>query len=183
MIKSWIIVLAIAITMVACRNQSRDEQSSGNSNAQESLVRINKYLVKQDADKIKGFISRHGWKMTETKAGLWYEIVENGTGPKCEKGKKVTLSYKVSLLDGTVCYSSATSGNKTFNIGNGGVEAGLEQGILMLKVGDSARFIMPPHLAYGLMGDEDKIPARATLVYELKVLNISDPKLNIHDPK
>lgn len=176
MVKCWIIVLAIGLITVACHHQSGDEQTSGNSNAQESLVRINKYLVKQDADKIKGFITRHGWKMSETQSGLWYEIVENGNGQKCEKGQKVTISYKISLLDGTVCYSSAASGNKTFNIGKGGVEPGLEQGILLLKAGDSARFIMPPHLAYGLMGDENKIPPRATIVYEIKVLNISSSK-------
>lgn len=54
------------------------------------------------------------------------------------------------------------------------MEAGLEEGILMLRTGDKARFILPPHLAYGLFGDEEKILPRSTIVYEVKVIEISD---------
>lgn len=139
-------------------------------------MRINKYLVKKDADAIKGYIRRHGWNMQESQTGLWYEIIKKGNGPQALAGKSVTLSYNVWLLDGTHCYSSDTDGNKTFVIGKGGVETGLEQGILLLQEGDKARFIMPPHLAYGLIGDENKIPARSTIIYEIQVLKIFDNK-------
>jgi FKBP-type peptidyl-prolyl cis-trans isomerase len=63
---------------------------------------------------------------------------------------------------------------KTFLIGQGGVESGLEEGILLLQEGDKARFIMPPHLAHGLIGDRDKIPARATIIYDLELVSLSD---------
>jgi FKBP-type peptidyl-prolyl cis-trans isomerase len=139
-------------------------------------MKINKYLVEKDADAIRGYINRHGWKMQESKAGLWYEITNTGTGKKAETGKTATLEYQVRLLNGTPCYSSDSLGNKTFTIGKGGVEPGLELGILMLREGDKARFIMPPHLAHGLVGDQNKIPARATIVYEVHLLKISDPQ-------
>jgi FKBP-type peptidyl-prolyl cis-trans isomerase len=54
------------------------------------------------------------------------------------------------------------------------VESGLEEGILLLQEGDKARFIMPPHLAHGLIGDRDKIPARATIIYDLELVSLSD---------
>lgn len=159
--------------LTACQIK-KGEKNPSPAEQQEALVRINKYLVKKDADAIRGYIRRHGWKMTETQTGLWYEITEHGTGRAAETGKKATLEYELSLLDGTPCYSSDSLGNKTFIIGKGGVEPGLEQGVLLLHEGDRARFIMPPHLAHGLIGDENKIPARATIVYEVHLIQITD---------
>ncbi len=172
MTRKILFIFTILAVLISCK--SRETENNGKQPDQETLMKINKYLVKKDADAIKGYIQRHGWNMQESKAGLWYEIISNGNGNKAETGKKATLEYKVWLLNGTPCYSSDSLGNKTFTIGKGGVEPGLELGILMLREGDRARFIMPPHLAHGLVGDGDKIPARATIVYEVHLLKISD---------
>jgi FKBP-type peptidyl-prolyl cis-trans isomerase len=59
-------------------------------------------------------------------------------------------------------------------VGQGEVEPGLDEGIRLLHSGDKARFILPPHLAYGLIGDENKIPARSVIVYDLTVLSVDD---------
>ncbi len=40
----------------------------------------------------------------------------------------------------------------------------------MMREGEKARFIIPPHLAYGLLGDEKQIPARSIIVYEVELL-------------
>jgi FKBP-type peptidyl-prolyl cis-trans isomerase FkpA len=116
-----------------------------------------------------------GWNMTETETGLWYGIISEGSGELAVQGKVATINYTLSLLDGKLCYSSQESGPKQFLIGKGNVESGLEQGILYLKQGSKARLILPPYLGYGLPGDGKKIPARATLVYEIELLSISNP--------
>jgi FKBP-type peptidyl-prolyl cis-trans isomerase FkpA len=41
-----------------------------------------------------------------------------------------------------------------------------------MKQGQKAIFIMPPHLAHGLLGDKNKVPPRATLVYDVELLNL-----------
>jgi FKBP-type peptidyl-prolyl cis-trans isomerase len=114
--------------------------------------------------------------MQITNTGLWYEIVKKGNGTKAKAGQKATITYSVDLLDGTHCYSSDSLGLKTFKIGQGGVESGLEQGILLLSQGDSARFILPPYMAYGITGDGDRIGPRAILVYSVSLRNLSTPK-------
>jgi FKBP-type peptidyl-prolyl cis-trans isomerase len=103
---------------------------------------------------------------------LRYWIYEHGTGQKAIKGSVARIEYSVSLLNGETIYRSSDDGPKEFTIGRGGVESGLEEGILFLKEGDRAKFILPSHLAYGLLGDQDKIPARSVLVYDLKLLKI-----------
>jgi FKBP-type peptidyl-prolyl cis-trans isomerase FkpA len=76
------------------------------------------------------------------------------------------------LLNGDLAYSSGQTGPKEFEIGHGGVESGLEEGILLLHVGDHAKFIVPSHLAFGLLGDQNKIPQRATLVYDIELVKL-----------
>ena len=140
----------------------------------ESIIKKNKELVKEDEEIIRRHIKRKNWKMEITGTGLFYEVYKKTNGVKADSGNIATIKYKISLLDGTVCYSSDSLGQKTFKITQGGVETGLEEGILLMKQGEKARFIMAPHLAYGLVGDGDRIPARAIIVYDVELINIED---------
>ena len=82
------------------------------------------------------------------------------------------VNYHVSLLDGTFCYSTDSLGPEDFRIGHSTAEQGLQEGIILMKIGGKARFILPPHLAHGLLGDADKIPLRATIIYDVELLNL-----------
>jgi len=62
---------------------------------------------------------------------------------------------------------------KSFRIGHDDIESGLDIGIRMMREGDKAMFILPPNLAYGLLGDEKCIPARSIIVYELTLIKVS----------
>jgi FKBP-type peptidyl-prolyl cis-trans isomerase len=75
----------------------------------------------------------------------------------------------VSLLDGTLCYTSDKTGPKKIKIDMGNVESGLHQGLKLMKVGEKAIFILPPHLAHGLTGDNNLIPPKASVFYEIEV--------------
>jgi FKBP-type peptidyl-prolyl cis-trans isomerase len=171
-------IAAITVWLFSCTGQNNgDHRPPSEKDATEdkkTLMEVNKYLVTKDSEIIESYVKRVGWDMTETKSGLWYEIYEHGSGPQAETGMNATITYTVSLLDGTICYRVDNDDPKTFLIGQGGVESGLEEGILLLQEGDKARFIMPPHLAHGLIGDRDKIPARATIIYDLELVSLSD---------
>jgi FKBP-type peptidyl-prolyl cis-trans isomerase len=43
---------------------------------------------------------------------------------------------------------------------------------MLMKEGEKAIFIIPSHLAFGLLGDENKIPKRATLVYDVELVQV-----------
>ena len=137
---------------------------------QEIVLRVNQQLVEEDAQEIEALAGRKGWQMKTTESGLWYMIYHSGQGEKAATGKIATLEYTLSLPDSTVCYS----GQKEFRLGRGGVdvEAGLEEGVLLMRVGDKARMFMPPHLAHGLTGDGVCIPRRAIILYDVELLGL-----------
>ena len=41
-----------------------------------------------------------------------------------------------------------------------------------MKEGDKAKLILPSHLAYGLIGDQNKIPQKATIIYDIELLEL-----------
>jgi FKBP-type peptidyl-prolyl cis-trans isomerase FkpA len=150
----------------------QQQESFDPAKYKEPLIEANKHVVATEDQHIADFLSRYGWEMRETGTGLRYMIVEQGSGQKAQPGMVAVLDYRVRLITGDVIYSSDQKGYKEFLIGKGGVEAGLEQAVLLMRKGDSGRFILPSHLAYGLLGDQDQIPPKATLIYEMKLIDL-----------
>jgi FKBP-type peptidyl-prolyl cis-trans isomerase FkpA len=138
----------------------------------ESLVEVNKNLLKTDTEKINRYMERHNLQMEVSGTGLRYNIIGDGRGEKAQEGQVAEIDYKISLLDGTLCYSSEKKGAEEFLIGMDNVESGIHEGITYMKVGQKAKFILPPHLAHGLIGNQEKIPSRAVIVYDIELLGL-----------
>jgi len=166
-------VICLFFLFCTCTRQKENTYSAKEyAETEEALVGANRLLLKRDKEKIMAYNELHKLDMKESETGLWYKIEKRGHGNTASNGQQITLKYKVTLLDGTPCYSSDSLGPKQFTVGMGGVASGLEEGVSMLRSGDRALFIMPPHLAEGLPGDGDKIPARSIIVYEVEVLKL-----------
>lgn len=164
-------ILSIAIS--SCGSKSNDSNQTDQEEIRKSLRGANALLIDAEEQEIRDFVNRQGWDMKETGSGLRYMIYEHGAGPKAEKDNIAHLHYNISLITGDLVYSSREDGIREFRIGRGGVEPGLEEGILLLRVGDKARFILPSHLAHGVPGDGVKIPRRATIIYDIELVNIT----------
>ncbi len=139
---------------------------------EEALVESNKYLVELEEEAIDDFIERYGWDMQKSGSGLRYMIHNDGVGRKASYGDIAVIEYNIYLVTGDPVYSSGKNGPKSFTVGRGGVESGLEEGILMLGKGGKAKFIMPSHLAHGVPGDGNQIPKRASIVYIVELINL-----------
>jgi FKBP-type peptidyl-prolyl cis-trans isomerase len=158
--------------MNSCKERKPNVSEEEFRTTQEQMTEVNRIMLGKDKRRIEGYIDREKLDMQESPTGLWYSIQNPDYGDSVKQGMNVSLTYVVSLLDGKICYYSDRDGIKSFKVGRGGVESGLEEGILMMRVGGKAKFIMPPHLAYGLPGDGDRIPARAIIVYDIEVLSV-----------
>ena len=109
----------------------------------------------------------------KTASGLRYSILQKGDGKQANKGELVSVHYKGQLLDGTVFDSSYKRKEPIdFNVGTGQVIKGWDEGILLLKVGDKARFVIPSDLAYGASGAGGVIPPNAPLIFDVELVAI-----------
>lgn len=171
-----ILIAIVSLLFFSCRSSYNDKkaQEEFNQRGQESLIDVNRQMVKRDSEKIVGYIRAKKWDMKVTGTGLWYEIVEKGHGSKPKVGDVVSFDYKVRLMNGQLCYTSDSTGPMRFRLSQGGVERGLEEGVLLLREGDSARFILPQYMAHHLLGDMDKIPPLSTIIYEVRLKSVQN---------
>jgi FKBP-type peptidyl-prolyl cis-trans isomerase FkpA len=167
------VFLSLFMLIFACNRPAEVRQLPDQQEMRKTLEETNKILLESEKQEIKDFISRYGWEMKETGSGLWYQIYQDGNGAQASAGHIALINYSIRLITGDLVYSSETDGAREFRIGRGGVELGLEEGILFMKEGDRARFIMPSHLAHGVPGDGVKIPARATIVYDVELVKVN----------
>jgi FKBP-type peptidyl-prolyl cis-trans isomerase len=118
-------------------------------------------------------LQKHTEGMTKTDSGLFYQIISQGDGEKAPKEATVAVHYKGMFLDGAIFDSSYQRNEPIeFPLGMGHVIAGWDEGIQLLKVGDRARFVIPPHLAYGSRGAGGVIPPDATLLFEVELVGV-----------
>lgn len=163
--------LALCCAVLCSCNNSIDKSVNSDKLDKEDISEINAFLVQKDRERIINYIERKGLEMKESPTGLWYSIRSEGTGEYFKDGDRIMMNYLCSLLDGTICYTSETLGPRNVTLGRGELEAGLNEGLRMLKPGGEALFILPPYMAFGLIGDNKSIPPRATIVYEIRVNN------------
>lgn len=115
-------------------------------------------------------------------SGLQYEIITpaKDDARKPEKGNVVIVHYTgwIADKDGNPImerkFDSSVDRNAPFqfSIGKGQVIKGWDEGVMLMKVGEKRRLIIPANLGYGAYGYPPVIPGNATLVFDVELLDI-----------
>jgi len=174
-----IILLLIPVSLLcACSGEEEVQTPVNNIDwSQDNSSDMNQVFNSEEEDEIDLFVKRHAdWNVTETGTGLRYFVYEKSKNSDTAKvGDIAIVDFEVSLLDGTICYSSAETGPESFIVEHADIESGLHEAIQLLCTGDKAKFILPSRMAHGLLGDEEKIPPLTTVVYDIHLLKIERP--------
>lgn len=174
----WFFVIVSPMLSGGCKPKYRQQDKPALSSApdQESIYRSNQMMIRQNAKGIRDQAANKGWKLTETGTGVFYQVYKpliKNQSEHIEPGDLVSLTFNLSLLDGTECYSSKNMGIKQFVVEKSEAESGLHEAVQLLHPGDSALIVIPPHRAFGLAGDGNRIPPQAILVYRIRVDSVT----------
>jgi len=121
---------------------------------------------------ISKYLTENQISVAPTASGLYYILVNEGTGAQAVAGKKVKVHYTGTFLNGEK-FDSSYDRNEPYEflLGRGQVIPGWDEGIAMMKVGGKARFVIPSKIAYG---DQDYGPIKAftPLAFEVELVNV-----------
>ena len=108
-----------------------------------------------------------------TESGVAYEDRLVGTGdPTPEPGMQVTIDYVCTLEDGSEIDSTYSRGQaKTYSYGESW-PAGIDLGLVGMRVGGRRRLIIPSAHAYGEEGVPGLIPPDSTLFFEIELVGL-----------
>src|SRR5690606_12722870 len=145
-------------------------------NAVESFRTFEGSRTKRLADekvKVDAELDKIAAGFQKTDSGLRYQYIQKGSGKQATKGSKVAVHYKGQLPDGQVFDESYKRKQPLeFTVGIGQVIEGWDEGIMLLNVGDKARFVIPSHLGYGSRGAGGVIPPNATLIFDVELVDV-----------
>lgn len=104
--------------------------------------------------------------MTRVDTNLYYKDLVVGTGTVATGGKLVTITYSGYLVDGSL-FENGTIGPYALDDDN--FIYGWVRGIEGMKVGGKRKLAIGSNYAYGSHGKGTKIPANATLVFDIEL--------------
>ena len=174
MTKSLLYLSLFTSAMISCQCNEKaiPFESQTPEERSEFFIEENQRWARQEAKDIDNYIKRHKLKMTDSGTGLRYSLEETGSGDKAIEGQLAMIKFAVHLFDGTLCYSTDSIGAQEFRIGMANVESGLHEGVMLMRVGDKAKFILPSHLAHGIAGDRNMIPMRSPIIYDVELIGL-----------
>jgi len=108
-------------------------------------------------------------------SGLQYKILKEGTGAKPTTTDTVTCNYRGTLINGKEFDSSYKRGEPASFPVNGVIK-GWTEALQLMPVGSKWELFIPPDLAYGDRGAGADIGPDATLIFEVELLSIGEPK-------
>lgn len=107
--------------------------------------------------------------------GVAKQILVNGDeGTKPQKGQEVLVNYEGRLPDGSIFDSSYDKEALKVVIGEGQVIKGWDIGIMSMNLGEKAVLTISHEYAYGEVGAPPKIGPKATLIFTVELIQVSD---------
>ncbi|QGY43615.1 peptidylprolyl isomerase [Maribellus comscasis] len=108
----------------------------------------------------------------ETESGLQYTIIEKKEGGRITAiFDEVKIHQRAMLLDGRILEDTYRQ-NAPELVKVEELIEGLQEGLLLMNVGSRFKFWIPPELGWGRKGTGNKIPPNATLLFDIRLLEI-----------
>lgn len=162
-----------SLFLFACSEEKIIEQTEPKWTPETSSD-MHSVFADEENDEIDHFLKhRPDWRTTKTGTGLRVFVYSKSENTDTARvGDQVLVDFNIELLDGTECYNSTEKGPEAFVVEKTDLESGLHEGMQFLCTGDRAKFILPSHLAHGLIGDSEKIPPLTPVIYDIHCLEI-----------
>lgn len=135
---------------------------------------------------VSNFLNRHsgkpgktpgqGWRSQRTlKNGVQVLVSKEGHGRKVQRGRPVVLhycAYHTEVSRATLFDTTTGKAPVELVFGTKHRLGGWTDGLEFLKAGAKVRLIVPPELGLGAKGAGDRVPANATLIFDVEVVEV-----------
>ncbi len=153
--------------------------------AQADVMKEQELETQRELKDLKDFAAKKGIKTQTTKSGALVEIINAGDAVKGDSGMMVKVMYRGSLLDGVEFDANMDKNGKPTNQalmvlagstgGQNSVIKGMDEALRFFGKGGKGKILIPAMLGYGQSGNPPVIPAYASLVFEVEIIDVTVP--------
>lgn len=138
-----------------------------------ALAQIVAGRAQENLERSQEFLTANGAKegVTTLPSGLQYKVLSAGEGKTPAPNSRVTVNYRGTLIDGSV-FDSSYKDEKPATLEVRKVIKGWREALQLMKEGAKWEIFVPPDLAYGKMGRDNRIPPNSALIFELELLSV-----------
>lgn len=143
-------IVALAISVTACNTYSDEDIKSFNQVVQQVSKSQNTQYIKSES-------------------GLYYSIIEEGSGEYIKYTDVVAFNYVGKLQDGKIFDDRFKTETLKFEVSK--LIEGWKEGLMYIKQGGKIKLIVPPYLGYGDHELKD-IPKNSVLLFDIEVKEV-----------
>ncbi len=177
--KTILFILIVLLVVVACEKpEARRPKQQGTTNFYNEVLKENKKLNALEKERLEKWISQDTIAEYKTSPhGFWYTYVTKDTlelsGPEPED--VVLLSYSISDMSNGLIYERR---EKTYKVDKEDFIPALQEGIKLMKKGETITFVIPSYRAFGVTGDGNKIAVNQPIQSTVTLIDIKSKKDN-----
>ena len=163
------------IILISCaETEARRPKKHGTQNFYKDIVQKNKRLNELELKKIEFFLSKDTInEYLSSSSGFWYTYKKRDASKKKLPKKEdiVDIEYDITSLDGEVLYEKE---RRAYRVDKEDFIPALQDGIKLMKKGETITFVIPSFRAYGVTGDGDKIGISQPIKSTVTVIDIKN---------
>jgi FKBP-type peptidyl-prolyl cis-trans isomerase len=130
--------------------------------------------AKRDLAQINAAITARAFDTTGIVGGVYYQILQEGTGDYVRATDTVTVQYKGTLLNDGSIFDQTKEKPARFPLQR--LIKGWQIGLAKCRVGGKIKIIIPSGIAYGMRTRSKAIPPNSVLVFDIEVLKAETVK-------
>jgi FKBP-type peptidyl-prolyl cis-trans isomerase FkpA len=125
--------------------------------------------VQSEEGAITAFAAANSITATRHSSGLYYQIINPGSGVTPTISSRIYVTYVGKLLDGTIFDQQSNSSQTGFYLSQ--VVPGWQIALPLIQKGGQIKFIVPSSLGYGCTA-QGPIPANAVLYFDVTLVDV-----------
>lgn len=175
---NFVIIFLISFYFSACEQPiPRKPIVHKSNNSFKQSVLLNKKINEIQIKWIQQYIKNDKNQVYKSNShGFWYTFLKKSTSAKkVSKGDKLIYQYNVFKLNDEYIYQSK---NDTYWVDKEPIIEGLYYGFKNLHEGDEVKFLFPSNVAFGVIGDHQKIGINEPIIIKVKLNKIKKNESN-----
>lgn len=174
---NFIYIISVLLLLSCAEPQARRPVAQKTATVLSETIQQKKELIASENKFIEGYLAKDSVNTYKTSPfGFWYtyisKIENDARSPKI--GDKIELEYTITDLNNVVIYTKEELGVKNYIIDKEDFIPGLQEGVKLMKVGETITFVIPSYRAFGLVGDANKIGINQTIKSTVTLLKIKE---------